>query len=264
MHRVIRPLRARKLVPVAAGFVAAFGTIWFSCKDHFYFTDSYGSTLWNYLVPGFLKNNNVPHVPGKHPTNPQSSRKPPNIQIRKNEKLVPVNVGVVSHYETNSLASNEPIEDRNLECFVRSGIMFGIFDGHSGWQCADEVMKRLPYYIALSMSCTQGMTSDLLEELIASVKNMDKRLDRIDNVTEGLYGKKAKEFCENNKIFSVEANVEQQIKNAYKLLDEDIVSEAIPDVNHDVSEKVMKGLSGACAITAYIQDSELYVANSGK
>ena len=29
--------------------------------------------------------------------------------------------------------------------------MFGVIDGHGGWQCAHAVKHRLPYYLALYM-----------------------------------------------------------------------------------------------------------------
>lgn len=258
--------RKNRKIPISFGLLATFGSIWVSSKDQFFFSNSYTNFLWNYVVPGFLKNtDSESNVPGKQPKNSQSTRKLPDILIRRNERLVPVNKGVVSHYETNNLASNEPIEDRNSEYSLPNGVLFGVYDGHSGWQCAEDVMKRLPYYVALSMICPGKITYGYLSKLVGKVKSLRRSPDHWDNVLKDPFGKKAKEFFEDTKAsFGKEESVEVQLKNAYKFLDEDIIEEAVPDVNDQAPEKILKGLSGACAITAYIQDSDLYIANSGR
>lgn len=259
--RITWLLRARRL-PAAAGLFAAFGTIWLGCKDQFYFSNSYGSLLWQYIVPSFLKGDVNSSLPEGHPDSSRTPRKLPNIEIRKREKLVSVNMGVVSHYETNNLASNEPIEDRNSEYMLSNGVLFGVFDGHSGWQCAENVMKRLPYYMALSMTCAQEMNVSVdvvFDKLLGEVRSFGHGPN---NVVKDLFGKKATELCMSAGASRVES-IEEQLKNAFKILDEDIVYEAMPNVNGHVPEEMLKGLSGACAITAYVQDNELYTANSG-
>jgi pyruvate dehydrogenase phosphatase len=261
MYRFTLSLKARRL-PVAAGVVAAFGSIWLTCKDQLYYSNSYGSLLWQYFVPSFLKTGSAPNIPGKQSSNPQSSRKLPHVEIRRNEKFVPVNFGVVSHYESNNLASNEPIEDRNAEYRVLDGLLFGVFDGHSGWQCAQEVMNRLPFYVAFSLASKHG---------IRDPKELDKIFSRVGQLegtqvarksAKDILGPKACEFVENGNL--VNTGIDQQLRSAYSLLDNDIVYEALPEVNGYDHEKIMKGLSGACAITAYVQGNDLYVANSGK
>lgn len=39
-------------------------------------------------------------------------------------------------------------------------MLFGVFDGHGGWACAQAVSERLLYYIAVAM-----MPKQILEEL---------------------------------------------------------------------------------------------------
>ena len=252
-------LKARRL-PVAAGVVAAFGSIWLTCKDQLYYNNSYGSLLWQYFVPSFLKSGSTPNIPGRHSSSPQASRKVPHVEIRRNEKSVPVNFGVVSHYESNNLASNDPIEDRNAEYRVLDGLMFGVFDGHSGWQCAEEVMNRLPYYIAFSLASQHGDLQEL-DKIVSKVSGLGGTQVARKSAKD-ILGPKAHDFVE--KGYVENASVEQQLRSAYGILDDDIVYEALPEVNGYDHEKIMKGLSGACAITAYIEGNDLYVSNSGK
>lgn len=35
--------------------------------------------------------------------------------------------------------------------FQSQGMLFGVFDGHGGWACAQAVSERLLYYIAVAM-----------------------------------------------------------------------------------------------------------------
>ena len=261
MYRFTHSLLKTRRLPVAAGVVAAFSSIWLTCKDQFYYSNSYGSFLWQYFVPSFLKSGSAPDSPGKHSKRPQASRKLPHVEIRRNEKSVPVNFGVVSHYESNNLASNEPIEDRNAEYHVLNGLLFGVFDGHSGWQCAEEVMNRLPYYVAFSLASQHGIGDrQKLDKIFSKVSRLGG-IQVTEKSAEDVLGPKAHGFLEkghNN------TSVDQQLANAFSVLDNDIVYEALPEVNGYDHEKIMKGLSGACALTAYIEGDDLYIANSGK
>lgn len=47
-----------------------------------------------------------------------------------------------------------------LRALQSKGMLFGVFDGHGGWACAQAVSKRLLYYIAVAM-----MPKKSLEEL---------------------------------------------------------------------------------------------------
>jgi hypothetical protein len=262
MYRFTHSLLKTRRLPVAAGVVAAFGSIWLTCKDQFYYSNSYGSLLWQYLVPNFLKSNSAPNIPGQHSNRPQACRKLPRVEIRRNEKSVPVNFGIVSHYDSNNLASNEPIEDRNAEYHVLNGLLFGVFDGHSGWQCAEEVMNRLPYYVAFSLASQNGINEPWkLDKIFSKVSHLGRN-QVTEKSAKDVLGPKAHD-CLGEGYFN-NASVDQQLANAYSILDDDIVHEALPEVNGYDHEKIMKGLSGACALTAYIEGNDLYVSNSGK
>lgn len=63
----------------------------------------------------------------------------------------------VSEYHTGKLSSNQPMEDRNIEYVISeqpSGkseknptYFFGVYDGHSGWHCAQSVRDFLGIYV---------------------------------------------------------------------------------------------------------------------
>lgn len=102
-------------------------------------------------------------------------------------------LSAVRKFESNQLAANTPNEDRRSAatclqacrfsplsivqspcfpsllvksnimflCLLQSkGMLFGVFDGHGGWACAQAVSERLFYYIAVAM-----MPKHSLEEL---------------------------------------------------------------------------------------------------
>lgn len=98
-------------------------------------------------------------------------------------------LSTVRKFESNQLAANTPNEDRrsaatclqvftlftpsiNLTsyfvpllvkfcapfCFLQSkGMLFGVFDGHGGWACAQAVSERLLYYVAVAMMPRQSL-----------------------------------------------------------------------------------------------------------
>ena len=125
--------------------------------------------------------------------------------------------------------------------------------------------KRLPSYVALSMGCSQPHTKGNIEKLHSNVKNLQATSNEDTNINKDPYGVSAKEYYKSSQLGPPEdISIEKQLLNAYQLLDEDIVNEAIPGFHGDHAVKLLKGLSGACAITAYVQCNDLYVANSGK
>lgn len=67
-------------------------------------------------------------------------------RLRKNERRQSVVVpSRVSHYTSNSLPSNVPTEDRHSSHVIHddSVLLFGVYDGHSGWQVSEQLSKRL-------------------------------------------------------------------------------------------------------------------------
>jgi pyruvate dehydrogenase phosphatase len=76
-----------------------------------------------------------------------------------------------------SAASNEPFEDRHSEMAFKIPLkgsdvyMFGVYDGHSGYHCADLIKELLPQYIAtrLLKLGSQGDIAKVIEDAFVTL-----------------------------------------------------------------------------------------------
>uniref|UniRef100_A0A3Q2SQB9 Putative pyruvate dehydrogenase phosphatase isoenzyme 2 n=1 Tax=Fundulus heteroclitus TaxID=8078 RepID=A0A3Q2SQB9_FUNHE len=85
-----------------------------------------------------------------------------NSLLRTNEQFDGRALSAVRKFDSNQLPANTPNEDRRsaATCLQSKGMLFGVFDGHGGWACAQAVSERLLYYVAVAM-----MPKQTLEEL---------------------------------------------------------------------------------------------------
>lgn len=265
---------------VAAAFIGSVYTMGFSQVFQLYAADvddkdiastSYGvKGLLKKLIHDFLQG-------GKNPENPPLSPSEASTIIRRNEKRIDVNCGIISFYDTNNLPSNNPMEDRNTECRIlkTNGALFSVLDGHGGWQCAESVKNRLPIYIALSLlqrSELQRSEKEILKDvLLSSFYSNASKTEDSGLTTEFTLNKKQQIFHTGPQYLLQSLNslmktdrmpVDEALTLAYSQLDDDISAEAIPVKVLDDSFVV--GATGACAVSAYIEDNNLYVANTGK
>ncbi|KAK3739188.1 hypothetical protein QZH41_017342 [Actinostola sp. cb2023] len=267
---------------VAAAFVGSLYTLGFSQVFQLYASDvedkeiagtSYGvKGLLKKLIHDFLQG-------GKNPENPPLSPNEASMIIRRYEKRVDVNCGIVSFYDTNNLPSNNPMEDRNTECRIlnTNGALFSILDGHGGWQCAESVKTRLPIYIALALlrkSELRRSEKEILKEaLVSSFYNNASTVNTEESsgLTTAFTLHKKQEIFHTGPKYLLQS-LKEQLKTdklpvdealtlAYTQLDDDISAEAIPLKVLDDSFVV--GATGACAVSAYIEEQDIYVANTG-
>ncbi|XP_068670519.1 pyruvate dehydrogenase [acetyl-transferring]-phosphatase 2, mitochondrial-like isoform X2 [Montipora foliosa] len=168
--------------------------------------------------------------------------------LRRNEKRIDVNVGAVSHYETNNFASNHPCEDRGNEWLLlkTNGTAFGVFDGHGGWQCAEVVKESFQHDMSLqkesSSSNGVGYTLSQKQEVFhTGPKYLAKNLIE--------------------KPFNGRMPIAESLSLAFTQLDDDIATEAIPV--RVIDDSFVVGATGACALVSYIEGQQLYVANAG-
>ena len=102
--------------------------------------------------------------------------------LRANEYTHEFSSGSVKSYDSNQLASNNPIEDTRAEasCLITSGdhfpricapvytafvgLLVGVFDGHGGGACAQVLAKRLFHYITACL-----LPHDHLKEYVTSL-----------------------------------------------------------------------------------------------
>ncbi|KAJ3158621.1 hypothetical protein HDU86_002584 [Geranomyces michiganensis] len=134
-------------------------------------------------------------------------------------------------YHTNQVASNDPIEDYHSEHRLSKGVIMGIYDGHSGTECADALSQYLGAYIGKAIS-----------EIPASQNNTTRK-----------------------------AQVVGALKAAFKRMDHDIINGAIdldpstphPDAVAEIRSALRPAMAGSCAIVAYAEGNDLYVACTG-
>jgi len=188
-----------------------------------------------------------------------------------------LNDGVVKSFVTNKLASNNPIEDRdaqirlNLEMSDSPGkYLFGVFDGHGGCACAQVVNERLFSYIAVMLS-----PHSVLEKIVKD--QVDPCLDLISRFTRKDYYyssdlldlfRAALQRLAHDQLIAPndECTVEDILKGAFMRLDHDILADAIPKEGFGEFinlETLSLALSGACANLAYVNGTDVYVANTG-
>ncbi|OZJ04499.1 hypothetical protein BZG36_02257 [Bifiguratus adelaidae] len=148
---------------------------------------------------------------------------------------------IIARFDNNSLPSNNPIEDDHSEHAVIVGatqeatpLLFGIFDGHSGWNCSQKVSAELSAYVA----------KHIFEDANA--------------------GKDAKTLP------SSAERIVESIQKAFLILDDTIVNRNVQpylDSSHSVSTvstaALVTALAGSCGLLAYIDNRDLYVACVG-
>ncbi|XP_067396195.1 pyruvate dehydrogenase [acetyl-transferring]-phosphatase 2, mitochondrial isoform X2 [Emydura macquarii macquarii] len=179
----------------------------------------------------------------------------------------------VLKFESNQLAANTPNEDRRsaATCLQTKGMMFGVFDGHAGYACAQSVNQRLFYYIAVSL-----MSQQTLEEIEFAMECMKPVLpilqwykhpnDMYQEVT-SLYLDHLRVYWQEllNLDMELGFSVEEALIYAFKRLDSDISLEAQAPLENEVmrNNALQVAFSGATACVAHIDSVHLYIANAG-
>ncbi|KAL4234038.1 [Pyruvate dehydrogenase [acetyl-transferring]]-phosphatase 1 [Mactra antiquata] len=208
---------------------------------------------------------------------PRLSRQQVTYYLRYHEyNSEELNDGAVKYFMTNKLAANHPIEDRAAEIRLKihpdaptSQYLFGMFDGHAGCACAQVVSERLFSYIAVMLSPVEKLEKIKLGE-IDPCNDLTYRFTHKDNYYSSdmveLYRKSLQRLA--SELLNApndDCTVDDILKAAFMRLDHDILADAIPDIGHSSVnlETISLALSGTCATLAYIDESDLYVANTG-
>lgn len=142
----------------------------------------------------------------------------------------------------NSVASNNPIEDYHSEHESKDGLVVGIYDGHSGPQCAATVSKVLSSYVQRELNIISSGSDGL--------KPKDKVIDGIKDAF---------------------VKLDNDITLGSLLLDSPSTSNSWlswnPFYKRTDYAQVLKGIrtaaAGSCAIIAFLQGDEVYVACTG-
>ena len=188
--------------------------------------------------------------------------------------------GPVKSFDTNTLQSNNPIEDSHAEALMTSGsaggMLFGIFDGHGGAACGQVVAKRLFNYIAAGLLPPQDLTNHI-EAVTAGdssqavfnslVKNFNDHFELVQDLRD-LYHESYIHYLQSLVSKRVEIGNNDQINdvediliNSFLSLDNDMSNEAIAKPGAHVNMKtVTVAMSGCVAAAAYIEGPHLSVA----
>ncbi|EFN81891.1 pyruvate dehydrogenase [acetyl-transferring]-phosphatase 1, mitochondrial [Harpegnathos saltator] len=180
-------------------------------------------------------------------------------------------LGSIKYYDSNQLASNNPIEDTRSEaqCLLTKGILLGVFDGHGGGACAQVVSKRLFHYISACL-----LSSKLLQQYLDSI-NSKKKLellqtfnDKVEFVAEikDLYQTSFLNFAKNliQSDSKTEFQMKKALENAFLRLDNDLSNEALLQLNKkDAARTLAVAMSGTVAVVAHIDGPHLHVAGVG-
>ncbi|XP_072024691.1 pyruvate dehydrogenase [acetyl-transferring]-phosphatase 1, mitochondrial-like [Amphiura filiformis] len=195
--------------------------------------------------------------------------------LRKNEfaQTIKKQDGSYLNFVSNQVASNNPIEDRRAKAksHLSDAMLFGVFDGHRGPACAQSISERLFNYIAAELLPYQ----DLLQaqrlfdsgELREMVEWYHHPNDYTSQDRAYTYQKSLHRYLQDNLSVDShegEADIAEDLITAFERLDKDLSMEALtPSSAVMYDEAIHTVFSGACACIAYIDGSDLYIANAG-
>lgn len=192
-------------------------------------------------------------------------------------KVLDFNSGVpnsVLRVESNQLAANSPVEDRQgvASCVQTNGMMFGIFDGHGGHACAQAVSERLFYYMAVSLMSHQ--TLEQMEEATENMKPLLPILQWLKHPGDSIYKDVTSVHLDHLRVYWQELldlhmetglSIEEALMYSFQRLDSDISLEIQAPLEDEVTRNLalQVAFSGATACMAHIDGVHLHVANAG-
>ena len=188
-------------------------------------------------------------------------------RLQKNEATKKVKHAAVKSFDVNFLSSNSPIEDRFV-AGISDGLgaaMFSVIDGHKGHQCAQYLQKHLLQCVSTVLWTEANLASN---SDLKVLMDMDS-LTNLDDFLSADYLKKP--WFETQASLSTSA-IERCLNHSFVSLDNDISNAGLADVKMvlqghsftaDMKERVMRAINGACVTMSLVQNSDLFVANTG-
>nr|XP_019935035.1 PREDICTED: pyruvate dehydrogenase [acetyl-transferring]-phosphatase 2, mitochondrial-like [Paralichthys olivaceus]XP_019935037.1 PREDICTED: pyruvate dehydrogenase [acetyl-transferring]-phosphatase 2, mitochondrial-like [Paralichthys olivaceus]XP_019935038.1 PREDICTED: pyruvate dehydrogenase [acetyl-transferring]-phosphatase 2, mitochondrial-like [Paralichthys olivaceus] len=231
-----------------------------------------GSASWSQRGQSFSTNQDLDF---------QLNRVQINNILRSNEQIVNVpefdgrGLSSVTKFESNQVAANTPNEDRRsaATCLQSKGMLFGVFDGHGGWACAQAVSERLLYYIAVAM-----MPQKCLEELENCMeygRPVPPILQWYKHHADFNYRESASLYINHLRVFWQDLLESEDhgegmspldaLECAFKRLDADISLEAQVPLSNDLmkSTAIQVAFAGCTACVAHVGTEGIHVANAG-
>lgn len=184
-------------------------------------------------------------------------------------------LSVVRKFDSNQVAANTPNEDRRsaATCLQSKGMLFGVFDGHGGWACAQAVSERLLYYAAVAMMPRRNLEE--LEDCMEHGRAVPPILQWHKHHTDFNYRDSASLYIDHLRVFWQELlDTEEHdegmspadaLHYAFKRLDADISLEAQVPFPNDLmkSTAVQVAFAGCTACVAHVGTDGIHVANAG-
>ncbi|XP_036391374.1 pyruvate dehydrogenase [acetyl-transferring]-phosphatase 2, mitochondrial-like [Megalops cyprinoides] len=243
------------------------------------FSSSSSSSSSN-LGPG-----SVPHIQrlssAREDLDFQLTRVQINSILRANEQAVRIpefdgrGLSAVLKFESNQLAANAPNEDRRsaATCLQTKGMMFGVFDGHGGYACAQAVSERLLYYIAVALMPRRNLED--IEDAMENLRPVPPILQWYKHHNDYNYRESASLYVEHLRVFWQELlNNEEHdeamcphdaLEYAFRRLDADISLEAQVPLDSDLMRNtaLQVAFAGSTACVAHVDTEGIHVANAG-
>ncbi|KAG9341363.1 hypothetical protein JZ751_019469 [Albula glossodonta] len=211
----------------------------------------------------------------------QLTRTQINAILRANEQAVHIpefdgrGLSAVHKFESNQLPANTPNEDRRsaATCLQTKGMMFGVFDGHGGYACAQAVSERLLYYVAVAL-----MSRRSLEEVEDAMENLRPVLPILQwykHHNDYNYRESASLYVEHLRVFWQELLDHEEhgegmhprdaLDYAFRRLDADISLEAQVPLDSDLMRNtaLQVAFAGSTACVAHVDTKGIHVANTG-
>ncbi|KAI1889903.1 hypothetical protein AGOR_G00167700 [Albula goreensis] len=186
-------------------------------------------------------------------------------------------LNTVLGFESNQLAANTPIEDRRSAaiCLQTKGAMFGVFDGHCGYACAQTVSERLLYYAAMALMSHRNLAE--VESAVENLRPVPPLLQWYKHHNDYNYRESASLYVENLRVFwqellACEESLHPEgmgpwdaLDLAFRRLDADISLEAQVPLESDLmrSMALRAAFAGSTACVAHVDSEGIHVANAG-
>ncbi|KAK3085335.1 hypothetical protein FSP39_001683 [Pinctada imbricata] len=178
----------------------------------------------------------------------------------------------VKRYDINKIPSNDPIEDRDVHGQLSiskhsSPYLFGVYDGHAGSACSQTLCDRLFQYIAVSLSpyeILEKITSQRIrvEDIVTMYENQYST-EHIPDHLASIYKKSVLKYAKEMLASYEHHLVSDHLISAFTRLDQDMLEEGLPSTEGFSIDSLESTLSGSCACIAMVDNTELYVANTG-
>ncbi|XP_062318316.1 pyruvate dehydrogenase [acetyl-transferring]-phosphatase 2, mitochondrial [Osmerus eperlanus] len=211
----------------------------------------------------------------------QHNRVQINSILRTNEQSVSVpefdgrGLSAVRKFDSNQLPANTPNEDRRstATCLQTKGMLFGVFDGHGGWACAQAVSERLLYYVAVALMSQRSLEE--LERCVEQGRPLPPILQWYKHHSDYNYRESASLYVDHLRVFWQELLDSEEhgdgmsppdaLAYAFKRLDTDISLEAQVPLSSDLmrSTAIQVAFSGCTACVAHVGPEGIHVANAG-